>query len=264
MKKRSMFRSIIAGLALLTVLACSSVVPGAAPAAESAPTQPPVATVAVSIQAPATEPPTVEAPTADTGILFWEDFSTNDKGWDMESTSDEYGQTTRELVDGQYVLTCTGSQDYYIVLTSIPGFMEKDFIFSMDVTVLESALASGDFSIEFSLREADGIAGRHYAFNFYNDATSYGEVWPTGSYEDLVPFWENEPNNAIRLEPGVKNTIRIEAVGANFTVYVNDQLINTVTDDTIQEAGEASINLALNTPGQTVKVAFDNLVISVP
>ena len=236
----------------------------AAPAAESAPTQPPVATVAVSTQSPATEPATVEVPTADTGILFWEDFSANDKGWDMESTSDEYGQTTRELVDGQYVLTCTGSQDYYIILTSIPGFMEKDFIFSMDVTVLESALASGDFSIEVSLREADGIAGRHYAFNFYNDATSYGEVWPTGSYEDLVPFWENEPNSAIRLEPGVKNTIRIEAVGTNFTVYVNDQLINTVTDDTIQEAGEASINLALNTAGQTVKVAFDNLVITKP
>lgn len=266
MKNRSMLRSIVAGLALLTVLACSSVMPGAAPAADSAATNPPVATVAAPTEAPAptSEPPTAVVPTADTGILFQEDFSTNDKGWDMESTSDEYGQTTREIVDGQYVLTCTGSQDYYIVLTSVPGFKEKDFILSMDVTVLENALHSGDFSIEFSLRETDGIAGRHYAFNFYNDATSYGEVWPTGNYEDLVSFWENEPNSAIQLEPGVKNTIRIEAVGSNFTVYVNDQLIKTVTDNTILDAGVASINLALNTPGQTVKVAFDNLVVTKP
>jgi hypothetical protein len=232
-KNHPVLRLIITSLVLLVALACSSIVPAAAPPAGAT-------------------------------VLFRENFSNNNQGWDLEPASDEYGQTTRELAGGQYVLTSTGSQDYYIVLTSIPGFEGKDFIFSMDVTVLESALADGDFSIEVSLREADGIAGRHYAFSFYNDATSYGEVWPTGNYEDLIPFWENEPNSAIRLEPGVKNTIRVEAIGSKFSVYVNDQLINTITDDTIQEAGEASINLALNTAGQTVKVAFDNLVITEP
>ena len=251
---------MIASLALLTVLACSAVTPGAAPAVDSAATEPSVATKAA---VPQTNLPAEVSP-ADTGVLFREDFSNNDQGWDLDSTSDEYGQTTREIVDGRYVLTCTGSQDYYIVLTSIPGFVEKDFILSMDVTVLENALASGDFSIEFSLREADGIAGRHYAFIFYNDATSYGEVWPTGNYEDLVSLWENESNSAIKLKPGVKNTVRIEAIGTTFSVYINDQLVRTVTDSTILDAGEASINLALNTPGQTAKVAFDNLVITKP
>ncbi len=254
MNKPSTIRSMIAGLALLTVLACSAVTPGAAPAVDPAATKAAVPQAAVP----------AEIPPADTGTLFREDFSNNDQGWDLDSTSDEYGQTTREIVDGRYVLTCTGSQDYYIVLTSIPGFVEKDFILSMDVTVLENALASGDFSIEFSLREADGIAGRHYAFIFYNDATSYGEVWPTGNYEDLVSLWENESNSAIKLKPGVKNTVRIEAIGTTFSVYINDQLVKTVTDSTILDAGEASINLALNTPGQTVKVAFDNLVITKP
>jgi hypothetical protein len=35
-----------------------------------------------------------------------------------------------------------------------------------------------------------------------------------------------------------------------------------VTDETIQDAGEASINMALNKPNQSVKIAFDNLVIT--
>ena len=258
MNKPSIYRSVIASLALLSVLACSTMMPGAAPAADSAATNPPVAPEAV---VPQTDAP-AEIPPAN--ILFEEDFSTNDHGWDLDATSDEYGQTTREIVDGQYVLTCTGSQDYYIVLTPIPGFEGKDFILSMDVTVLENALESGDFSVEFSLREADGIAGRHYAFIFYNDATSYGEVWPTGNYEDLVSLWENESNGAIQLEPGVMNTVRIEAIGGTFSVFINDQLVRTVTDNTILDAGAASINLALNTSGQTVKVAFDNLVITEP
>lgn len=201
-------------------------------------------------------------PGGNAGALYREDFSANDREWEVGLESDESGSVTREIVDGQYILTATSAEDYFIILNSVPGFTGADFILSMDVTVLESTAASGNFSLEFSLREADGISGRHYAFVFYNDATSYGEVWATGDYDSITPFWEGEPNSAIQLEPGVKSTIRIEAIGASFSVYINDQLINTVTNDTILDAGGMSINLSLREPGETIKLAFDNLVIT--
>jgi hypothetical protein len=39
-------------------------------------------------------------------------------------------------------------------------------------------------------------------------------------------------------------------------------LIETITNDTILDPGGVSINLALNEPNQTLKIAFDNLVIT--
>jgi hypothetical protein len=206
--------------------------------------------------------PNLPPPGGDAGILYQDDFSTNDKGWDSGLESDEYGSVTREFVDGQLVLTATSTQEYFIILNSVPDFTGADFVLNMDVTVLESTVASGEFSLEFSLREADGISGRHYAFTFYNDATSYGEVWPTGDYDSIIPFWENETNSAIQLEPGVTNAIKIEAIGTTFSVYINGQLIETITNDTILDPGGVSINLALNEPNQTLKIAFDNLVIT--
>lgn len=263
MKPKTILRSVAALAALMAILACSTVLPGAATGNG---TQIPEVAADIPTTAPATEPPiTATQPKAvDTGILFQDDFSANSNGWETGVDAGDYGTTLREFVDGQYVLTATSSQEYYIILNSIPNFTAQDFVLSLDVTVLESTATSGDFSMEFSLREADGISGRHYSFVFYNDATSYGEVWPTGDYESIIPFWENEPNNAIQLEPGVKNTVRIEAIGTTFSVYVNDQLIKSVTDETIQETGEASINMALNQSSQTVKIAFDNLIITAP
>lgn len=204
----------------------------------------------------------VTSPGGNANFPFREDFSANDKGWDTGKVSDENGSVERAFVDGQYILTATSTQAYYIVLNSIPGFTGADFIMSVDVTVLESTATNGDFSLEFSLREADGISGKHYSFTFYNDASSYGEVWATGDYESIVPFWEGEPNKIIQLKSGATSTIRIEAIGSSLSIYVNGELINSVTDDTILEPGGASINLSLNEPNQTVKLAFDNLTIT--
>ncbi len=264
MKLNPILRAVMAFLALSVVLACSTLVPGAKPAATEIPAvivEEPTTIPNTEQPAVATEPAATD-PIVDTSVLFQDDFSTNNNGWETGESSDDYGTVTREFVDGQYVLNATSAQEYFIILNSIPNFMEKDFVISLDVTMLESTATSGDFSIEFSLREADGIAGRHYSFVFYNDATSFGEVWPTGEYESIIPFWENESNSAIQLEPGVKNTIRIEAIGTTFAVYINDQLVKSVTDETIQDAGEASINMALNKPNQSVKIAFDNLLIT--
>lgn len=259
-KYNSILRTIAALLTLSIILACNALAPGAKPAA----TEVPAVIVEEPTNIPNTEQPAVatEPVVADAGIVFQDDFSANNNGWETGEEADDYGTVTREFVDGQYVLSATSTQEYFIILNQIPNFVEKDFVISLDVTVLESTATSGDFSIEFSLREADGIAGRHYSFVFYNDATTFGEVWPTGEYESIIPFWENESNSAIQLEPGVKNTIRIEAIGTTFAVYVNDQLVKSVTDETIQDAGEASINMALNQANQSIKIAFDNLVIT--
>lgn len=198
-------------------------------------------------------------------ILYQDDFSSNGNGWKTGKQSSDSGDIDREIVDGQYILTMVGKQDYYFAINSIPNFSGKDFIISMDVTILETAVTTSNLSIEFSLREVDGINGKHYAFSLFNNGSSSGEVWPTKEYTSIIEFWSREPNNAIQLDKGIKNTISIEANGNTLTLYVNGQMINTVTDTTINDAGEISINLGLNKPNQALTIAFDNLTIkSIP
>ena len=198
-------------------------------------------------------------------ILYQDDFSSNENGWVTGKQSSDYGETNREIVDGQYVLTMMGKQEYYFAINSIPDFSGEDFIISMDVTILESAVTPGDLSFEISLREVDGVNGKHYSFSLFNNSSSSGAVWPTEKYTSIVDFWNREPNNAIKLDKGITNTISVEANGATLTLYVNGQMINTVTDTTIEDAGDISINLGLNKPNQSLTIAFDNLTIkSIP
>jgi hypothetical protein len=202
------------------------------------------------------------ASTSNGKILFQDDFSSNDTGWDVGVESDEYGELNSAITDGQYVMTLNGKQNYFFVITSIPDFSAKDFVMSMDVTVLESAVASGNMSLEFSVREADGVNGKHYSFRLFNDGTSSGEVWPTDKYQDIVEFWSREANSAITFNKGVTNTISFEANGTTFTLYVNGQKINEVTDPTINEAGDISFNLSLDRSNEAMTIAFDNLIIT--
>ena len=198
-------------------------------------------------------------------ILYQDDFSSNRNGWTTGKQSSDYGETNRDVVDGQYILTMMGKQDYHFAINSIPNFSGKDFIISMDVTILETAVTPGDLSFEISLREVNGVNGKHYSFSLFNDGSSSGEVWPTKEYTSIIEFWHREPNNAINFDQGKTNTISIEANGTTLSLYVNGQMINTVTDTTINDAGEISFNIGLNKPNQSLTIAFDNLIIkSIP
>ncbi|MBL0345421.1 hypothetical protein [Candidatus Villigracilis affinis] len=81
-------------------------------------------------------------------------------------------------------------------------------------------------------------------------------------YQDVIEFWSYEANDAITLEPGVVNKISLEVNDSTFTLYVNGQKIKEVTDATVTEAGEISFSLAMYKPGETLKIAFDNLIIT--
>ena len=208
---------------------------------------------------------TTSSPSTEAKILYQDDFSSNGNGWKTGKQSSEYGEINREIVDGHYVLTMMGKQEYYFAINSIPNFKGKDFIISIDVTTLETAVTPGDLSFEISLREVDGVNGKHYSFSLFNDNSSSGKVWPTKEYTSIIEFWNREPNNAIQFDQGTTNTISIEANGATLTLYVNGQMINSVTDTTITDAGEISINLGINKPNQALMVALDNLTIkSIP
>jgi len=226
-----------------------------------------------AIESPADQPdglapdsPEIEeadAPSLTTGgeILFQDDFSSNANGWVEETRSNDYGDMTKEVVDGVYRISILNKQSFNFVLTSIPDFRGKDFVLTLDVTIQELNASPGDLSLEFSLREADGVNGKHYSYKFYNDGSYYGEVWSTSSYESAVEILEQRSTSTLLLEPGITNTFSISADGESFTLYINEEMIDAVVDGTINEAGDLSINIGLSDADQSVTLEFDNLMI---
>jgi len=205
--------------------------------------------------APAT-PTTAASP----AILFQDNFDSNANGWDTGKQSDTDGDLDRQIIDGKYRLALTSKQDYFYAISSIPKFSAKDFLFSIDATVLDISATPGDLELGFTLREANGVDGKRYEFLFYNDNTFAINLWPSADPQTIKSLLTGNMGTA-KLEKGATNTFAIQANGSTFTFYIDGNKIDSFTDTTIDEAGSISIWLGLLEADQSVTMEFDNLTI---
>jgi len=157
-------------------------------------------------------------------------------------------------------MTLTSKQDYFYAISSIPNFSAKDFLFSVDATLLDTSATSGDLELGFTLREANGVDGKRYEFLFYNDNTFAINLWPSADPLSIKSLLTGNLGTA-RLEKGATNTFAIQAKGSTFTFYINGNKIDSFTDTTITEAGSISLWLGLLKADQSVTMEFDNLTI---
>ena len=114
---------------------------------------------------------------ASTGeLLYLEDFSDNSRGWDVETSSDDFGKTNKNVVDGKYRISLSSEMGFLFDITSIPEFSGADYLLVMDVSVIALQASPGDLSLQFSLREVDGVNGKHYAFDFNTGLPTEGAL----------------------------------------------------------------------------------------
>jgi len=210
---------------------------------------------------PAQAAPTISAGTT---ILFQDTFDSNANGWDSGTQSDESGDMANQIIDGKYRLSLTSKQKYFYDISFVPNFSAKDFLFSMDVTILDTTATTGDLALYFSLREVNGVNGKHYDFIFYNDNSYVVDAWPSADYTTSKTVLTGNMLTA-KLEKGITNTFAIQANGSTFTIYINGNKIDSFTDTTINEAGSMSLWVGLYKANQSVTMDFDNLIIkSIP
>jgi hypothetical protein len=194
-------------------------------------------------------------------LLYSEDFSDNSRGWDIETSSDDFGNTTKKVVDGKYRISLASEMGYLFDITTIPGFSGADYLLSIDVSVITLRAAPGDFALQFSLREVDGVNGKHYAFEFDNEGSYYGEVWTSGSYKSAEYILDESQHQGLILAPGFSKTLAVKADGDTFTLYLEGEELARARDATISEAGQISLLLGLIGSDQSAVVEFDNLAI---
>jgi len=202
---------------------------------------------------------TAPAPSSQS-VLFQDTFDSNANGWETGQSSDAYGELTSQVVGGKFKMALSSKQSNYFAILSVPNFSAKDFLLSMDVTLVDVSAAPGDLSFAITVREADGINGKRYEFMFYNDNTFIVSVWPDSDYQNVKEILRGKLGTA-KLEKGITNTFAIQAVGSTFTFSINGEQLGSFTDTTITEAGGISFQFGLNQSPDSATIEFDNLVI---
>jgi hypothetical protein len=184
---------------------------------------------------------------------FWDDFNSNANVWWVGKTSSEGGDYEAEIIEGRYRETLTSKQA--VAWDSpVPNLFIKDFLLTVDTTILNTSATLDKTFVTITFRDND--KDTFYVADFGN-----GSWYRVGLQQGdrRTELQGQTHDDAIRLEPGVRNSLGIRAIGSNFTIYANGAVLTTLQDATLGEPGEIHLGLALSEANQSLMVDFDNV-----
>ena len=190
----------------------------------------------------------VESQDKDGRLLFQDDFSDPESGWD--SLQNEDGIT--DYQNGQYrILVDTTNTDVW----ANPGLNFTDTTIEVDATK-----AGGDDNNDFGVvcRYKDGD-------NFYFFVISSDGYYGIGKVKDgqqvLVGMESMPPTDAVK-QGNATNHIRADCDGSALRLVVNGQLLAETTDPDLTSGDAGLLAGSFENPG--TDILFDNFVVREP
>ena len=185
------------------------------------------------------------------GILFEDDFSNQDGGWD--SLSDEYGVTSYS--DGKYLISVDDSMSF---LYSDPDSAGSYADTRIEVDVIGSDEQYHDMGIICRLQDTD---------NFYYFIVASDGFYAIGKFKDgedtLIGSDEMYEDIDGVINQGVAdNHIRADCVGNTLSLYVNSKKLMEVTDTDFTKGTVGLI--AGSYEDVPVSILFDNFAVYKP
>ena len=245
MKKTNIILLLV--FALLFTLACSLFSGDPAtevPSANEPVAQPPVA------EAPAAEAPAAKTPVSN--ILFQDDFSDTNSGWDRSNW--ESGITDY-------------NNDAYQMLVKVPNY---------DIWANPGRSFDGDVRVEADATKVGGNADDDYGLicrysgepsapNYYYFAISsdgFAVIGKMAAGENAyISSEQMNPSDAIN-QGMATNRLRADCIGSNLTFYVNGIQVASVSDSSYTSGDVGFIAGTFDIP--SAEFLFDNLVVSKP
>ncbi len=192
---------------------------------------------------------TVPTATPQVEILFQDDFSDPDSGWDRRQDSDGVTDYTG---DGAYRIRVDTPN---LEVWANPGRNFKDVRIEVDATKVAGP-DDNDFGVLCRYVDTQNF----YFFLISSDG--YFGIGKKVNDETQVIGAENlESHTAIR-QGTTTNHIRADCVGNTLSLYANGTLLRTVSDDTFQEGDVGLMAGTYAEPG--VEIFFDNFVVYKP
>ncbi len=187
----------------------------------------------------------------DSDVLYKDSFAIGETGpWQVEG--DASGKTA--VLDNQLIVQV--DEPAMMQFATLPEPLFSDFLLQVDASIFAGNPQSS-YGVLFRMQSAT----QFYRFEITGDGMYVVERRNAdGTWTRFVPDWTDSP--AINQGVGAVNQLRVEAVGDTMRFFVNDTLLQQVTDS--QYAG-GTIALDAGTFGHPgLQVAFDNLLVKRP
>jgi hypothetical protein len=174
-------------------------------------------------------------------LLLEDDFSY--ERWNVYNDSEH----RQGYADGRYFIL-VNAQEYSYWSMARETF--QDFVMEVETTQLDGP-DSNDYGV--ILRYQDDA--NFYSFEISGDGYYTFSKLVDDELFDIIPWQESR---AIK-QGHSHNTLRVEAVGANFAFYVNDKLVDAAIDSDFSQGDLGLLAGTYQEPG--VHIAFDNLKV---
>jgi hypothetical protein len=201
-------------------------------------------------QAPSEAPPTFTPLPPSGTVLFSDDFSDEESGWGSFGDRDTY----KDYIDGEYLIRIIDTQ--YVDWAN-PGLEFGDVQIEVDAYLVEGPVENG-YGLLCAYENSD---------NFINATISsdgYYEIWEFsfGEWEKLSEE-QSANTNIIRGAIGEVNHIRLDCIGNNIILFVNDVELTSVQLDRKLRPGDVGIYAEGFEEGP-LEIRFDNFVVTQP
>lgn len=188
-------------------------------------------------------------------VIFQDDFSNPNSGWDAHTGAD----VTTDYVDGRYLIAV---EEPLVDVWAKPGLELSDVALTVD-----AQYAAGPANNEYGVmcRYRRGGDGKHSFYFFFVSSDGY---YALGKVEQdvrqvLSPSDSSfEASDAIRLQPGEVNQLSATCQGTRFSLSVNGTLLGEFEDNALPRGDVGLIAGTFDEGG--VRIEFDNFVASQP
>ncbi len=188
------------------------------------------------------------APELPSNVLFQDDFSDPNSGWDRVSVDDgitDYG-------DGVYrIFVNTVNSDVW----ANPGLDFSDARVEVDATKV-----GGDDNNDFGVICRYQDAENYYFFIISSDGY-YGIGKVSGGAQQLIGM-ESMPPSEVILQGGATNHMRADCIGSKLSLYVNGEFLDQYEDSDFASGDVGLLAGSIDAAGTDIH--FDNFVVLKP
>ena len=201
--------------------------------------------------APATPGPhATRTPKPAADVIFSDDFSSKTKGGWTTKTGSSYSAT---IAGGQLSIQIKKPQWLAWVNN---GQTADDYMLDVDTQYADGE-SDGEYGVILRLAPSGRDDVQFYIFGITPAGVYYFALYDAGDWTMLV---DATFSDAINTELGDVNHVRVVAKGDTFTLFINGEQVDEVTDDTITEGLYALYAGAGDSGDMTA--AFDNFVLT--
>jgi hypothetical protein len=183
----------------------------------------------------------VERPAPREDIALEDDFSR--ERWDVFEDGDH-----RKGYENEQYFIVVESEDFSF--WSVAGAVFADLVLEVETHQVDGP-DNNDFGVILRYQDDDNF----YSFEISSDGYYTFSKSVEGQFFSIIPWRESE---AINLGHN-PNLLRVEAIGPNFTFYINDELVDAAVDS---EFSQGDIGLLAGTYDEAgTHISFDNLKV---